>query len=348
MYEVPDFVVLEVTANDTQLSFIKKALFQAAYTAGLPLLESISYVLLSFPTGINDKTFRTGWAKTKEDPTPKDSATVKDNEFESRRGKQTTYYLSDKEKDDLRTRQIFYVLHGGVLGSMQESLLDGVIAIDLNIVYQDDQYNLQEAQAATNATVEDCQNAYKAIDVKFNVIYTPGKGDASYVQADGSYGRIAQGAKEGMVNVLLFANKGYHGGRSGSLYNPNSEQVFIWEGSVDVAPRARNVSDTLSSAAIAHELTHLFFHYAGLAMESTVGNYLTQETGIRYSVNQMRYNPFFFPDPKLPDDFNYTKDLIHGPAGMMPSSGFKSSPSYEQLIRIGAKRVAKNLHGKKR
>lgn len=347
MYEVTDFVVLEVTAADTQLSFIKRALFQAAYTAGLPLLESISYVLLSFPTGVNDKTFRTGWAKTKEDPTPKDSATVKDNEFEARRGKQTTYYLTDKEKDDLRTRQIFYVLHGGVLGSMQESLLDGVISIDLNIVYQDDQYNLQEAQTATKATVADCQNAYAAIDVKFNVIYTPGKGDASYVQADGSYGRIAQGAKEGMINVLLFANNGYHGGRSGSLYNANSEQIFIWEGSVDVAPRARNISDTLSSAAIAHELTHLFFHYAGLATEPSFWNYANQESGIRYAVNQMRYNPFFSPDPKLPDDFDYTKDLKYGGFGYMPPSGTRYKPTYEQLIRIGAKRISRNLNGKR-
>ena len=313
------------------------------------MLESISYMLSCLPASVDDKSYRTGWAKAKDDPTPKDGAQVKDNEFETRRGKQTTYYLSDKEKNDLKERQIFYVLHGGVLGSMQESLLDGVIIINLNIVYQDDQYTLQEAQAATRATVADCQSAYSAIEVKLNVIYTPGKGDASYTNEKGAYGRIAQGAKEGMVNVLLFTNSGYHGGRSGSLYNPSSEQIFIWEGSVDVKPRAKNVSDTLSSGAIAHELVHLFFQYAGMSMEESDFNNWSQERGIYYSLNQMRYNPFFTPDSKLPDNFNYNKDFNPGGFGFRDPSprGTRQNPTYEQVIRIGAKRVAKNLNEKR-
>lgn len=348
MYEVPDYVVLDINANDSQLSFVRKALLQAAFAAGLPLLESVSYALQSLPASLDEKTWRIVWKMKTDDPTPNDSLIVKDIEFEARRGQRTTYYLSEEEKSNLRERQIFYVLHGGVLGSMQETLLDGVIVIDLNIVYQDNQYTLQEAQAATKTTVEDCQNTYKAIDVKFNVTYTPGRGDPSYVNKHGSFGRIAQGAKEGSVNILLFMNSGYHGGRSGSLYAPSSEQIFIWEGTMDTSPTAKNVGDTLSSGAIAHELVHLFFHYAGMSMEESVFNNLSQERGVYYPLNQMRYNPFFIPDPKLPDDFNYAKDLNYGGFGMRTPSKTRYKPSYEQLIRIGAKRVSKNLIGKRR
>ncbi|MDQ2747738.1 MAG: hypothetical protein M3T96_10830 [Acidobacteriota bacterium] len=347
MYEVPDSVILEVSVDDTQLSFTRKALMEAAHLAGLPLLEAVSFSLVCLPASLNDQNFKTDWARTKDDPTPQDGIRVKNNEFVALRGKRITYYLTDEEKFGLKLRQMFYTLHGGVLGSKLETLLDNLIIINLNIVYQDDQYNLQEALVATKATVTDCQNAYSAIDVKFNVIYTRGKGDTSYINDKGAYGRIDQGAKEGMVNVLLFANNGYHGGRSSSLYNPDSEQIFIWEGSVDATPRSKNVSDTLSSAAIAHELAHLFFHYAGLSIKESASNNWSQEKGIYYSLNQMRYNPLFFPDPKLPDDFNYTKDLTHGITGIMPSLGFSTNPSYEQLIRIGAKRVAKHLYGRK-
>ena len=80
--------------------------------------------------------------------------------------------------------------------------------------------------------------------------------------------------------------------------------------------------------------------------ESDLNNWL-QEPAIYYSVNQIRYNPFFFPDPKLPDDFNYTEDLRSGGFGYRPSSGTTYKPTYEQLIRIGTKRAAKHLKVKR-
>lgn len=254
MYEVPDYVVLEVSASDTQLTFIRKALFQAAYTAGLPLLESISYVLFILPASVNDKTYRTGWAKAKDDPTPKDGATVKDNEFETRRGKQTTYYLDDKEKEELKIRQIHYVMQGGVLGSMKEVVNLDIIVVDLNIVFDEKQFDETKAKETIKAQVDDAINVYGSIEIKFNIIWTAGAGSAANLE-------ITKGRKEGFVNVFLSIGEGGAVSQTAMTKpDPNTGEIktydiFLTREKLSI----RGLSDnSLNTWALAHELGHKF------------------------------------------------------------------------------------------
>lgn len=111
-------------------------------------------------------------------------------------------------------------------------------------------------------------------------------------------------------------------------------------------PTATNSLTTLSSAAIAHEITHLFFHYAGLSIEETWLNNVSQDARMAYALNPMRYNPLFVPDPKLPDDFDFKKDIRVDVVGGKGYEKTRYNPSSEQLIRIGAKRVSTHLQGK--
>ncbi|MCV5927443.1 hypothetical protein OFO11_36660, partial [Escherichia coli] len=48
------------------------------------------------------------------------------------------------------------------------------VTIDLNIVYDSEQYTDQQARDATAATVEDLKETFKPIGIKFNVTYSPG------------------------------------------------------------------------------------------------------------------------------------------------------------------------------
>lgn len=109
-------------------------------------------------------------------------------------------------------------------------------------------------------------------------------------------------------------------------------------------PTAENARNKLSSGAIAHEVGHLFFHYAGLSMKQTLGNNITQDIGIAYALSQMRYSPFFAPDPELPDDFDFNRDARVDAIGGKGYEKTRHGPTYEQLLRIGAKRVAKHLN----
>lgn len=223
------------------------------------------------------------------------------------------------------------------------------ITIDLNIVYDPTQYTREQAEAATKKSLKDLQNTYAKIGVSFNVTYSEGTADASQVDQNGLPTRIATGAKENAVNAFLYVNNSAATkGRSGSNYNPQSQQIFLWEGSVDANPRASNVANRLSSGALAHEFGHLFLQYAGFPMTGTFLNNLHQDAGIAYALNQMRYNPFFQPDPELPDNFDYKRDVGDPDAGGPTKSGLPrlksvANPSFEQLLRIGAKRVSSHL-----
>ena len=231
---------------------------------------------------------------------------------------------------------------GGGYSDSSENFLRAFeeVTINLNIVFDQNQYSLDQAKVATKDTVADLQKTYAEIGVKFNVTFTSGTSNTGEVNKDGVPARIATGFKDGAVNVFLFANSKYNGS-SGSLYNSSSQQIFIWEGSLAEKPNAKNAANKLSSGALAHEVGHLFFHYAGLSMSETLANNISQDAGIGYSLNQMRYNPFFVADPELPDDFDYNKR--GGGFGYTPPRKTKHNPTYEQLLRIGAKRLARHL-----
>jgi hypothetical protein len=332
-YEIPTVVTLMVIPFETAQSFMRRAMMRSAYEAGLPLLEQVYYAnhLISL-----------GWLFQWKvgDPTPQDNINIKDAEITSRANGAMNYWLSEAEKEELKNRQANFVLNGGVLGTGLESRADFQINLNLNIIYDENQYSLEQAQNATVKTLKYLQDSYGSINIIFNVSYSAGKGDASYMNFNGVYGRILKGAMSDKISVLLFANNKY-AGRSGSLYNPDTELIVVWEGSMDANPRSQNVSDGLSSSAIAHELGHLFFHYAGLSMEQIPGNNLVQDGGIRYALSQMKFNPLFTKDSQLPDNFEYKKAKK---GGFYPIPGkTKYNPTSEQLLRLGAKRLSAKL-----
>ena len=227
---------------------------QAALKAGLPLLESISYALFLLPLSVDDKTYRTGWAKSKDDPTPKDSPIVKDNEFETRRGKDTTYYLTDNEKQELEIRQIHYVLSGGVLGSMIEVTDQDVIIIDLNIVFDEKQFDEVKAKETIKAQVNDAVNVYGAIEIKFNIVWTAGTGSVANLE-------ITKGGKEGFINVFLTI------GESGAVSQTamtkpdrvtgeiKTYDIFLTREKFSIKGLSDN---SMNTWALAHELGHKF------------------------------------------------------------------------------------------
>ena len=331
--EIPTFVILMAIPFETAQSFMRRAMMQTAYEAGLPLLEQVYYAnhLISL-----------GWLfQWKDgDPTPQDNSNIKDVEINTRANGAMNYWLSGAEREELKNRQANFILNGGVLGSGLEALNDFQINLNINIVYDENQYTSAQAQVTTANVISYLAESYGNINIKFNISYSAGKGDSSLVNRDGAYGRIASGAVSGKINVLLFANNKYSG-KSGSLYYPPTELIAIWEGSMDVNPKSQNVSKTVSSSAIAHELGHLFFHYAGLSMSQTLENNLIQDGGIRYALSQMKYNPLFAKDSQLPDNFEYKK-MKKGGFYPIPSKT-KYNPTSEQLLRLGVKRLAAKL-----
>lgn len=88
---------------------------------------------------------------------------------------------------------------------------------------------------------------------------------------------------------------------------------------------------------------HLFLNFAGDAINESLINNFKQDIGINYALNQMRYNPLFFKDSELPDDFDYNKMGIPMTDSGITTRKTASNPTYEQLLRIGAKRVAKHF-----
>lgn len=180
-YEIPNKVSLVIGLNDTQLAFVRKALMEAARIAGLPLLEQVDYANFSLRLPINQKEaekrldvrmqekppeFRLLWKG--KDPSPKDGTTeIQDWEFNRRRGKLFNFNLNEVEREELKRRQIYYQLNGGVLGSMRETAGDTVI-VDLNLVYQKENFSLTKAQNEFGKYVTDAIAVYAPLEIKFN------------------------------------------------------------------------------------------------------------------------------------------------------------------------------------
>lgn len=192
---------------------------KAARLAGLPLLEQVDYVMsiLRLPANsrevekLMDKRlqekppeFRLLWKG--KDPSPQDKTLeIQDWEFNKRRGGAFSVDLHDFEKEELKRRQIYYQLYGGVLGSGKEILPDtDIIIVDLNLIFQKENYNAATAQKEFGKYVDDAVRAYGQLQIKFN-INSWTAGDAKFVFGDdGSLNaRITEGFKSGFYNVIF-------------------------------------------------------------------------------------------------------------------------------------------------
>lgn len=191
-YEIPSRVSLVIGLNDTQMGFVRKAFIEAARLAGLPLLEQMDYADFILRLPINqierekllDKRnqekstgFRLLWKG--KDPTPRDGTIeIQDWEFNRQRGKWFGFSLNDVEKEELKRRQTYYVLNGGLLGSMQEIPRDTTkIVVDLNFVYEKSQFDQAKAQAAFQKQIAFAEKVYGVIEIRFFNTWTAGSGD---------------------------------------------------------------------------------------------------------------------------------------------------------------------------
>jgi len=204
----------------------------------------------------------------------------------------------------------------------------------VNIVYDQNQYSEEQAKTAMADTVKDLESTYKPIGIKFKITYTAGSRDAGEKSDWGGATRVdAKYSREKAINVFLFATGKDHGGQSGSEYVWDSKQIMLWEGSMDQNPAAKNVATKLSSSALAHEMSHLFFDFAGYPQGTGIlGNTLT-DAEIGVTLTNLRYNPLFKPRPPLPIDYKYR------PPGIVGSA---TAPTLEQLLQLGARRVLKS------
>lgn len=121
--EIPEKVSLVVRGGESQADFARHIFMEAARLAGLPLSEQVSFADDMIKSGEHlfvgkDEKPRLRW---QSDPTPKDKdPLISDAEWKKKYGTRHTHILGDFNKQEMKRRQSYYVLGGGVLGSRVE------------------------------------------------------------------------------------------------------------------------------------------------------------------------------------------------------------------------------------
>lgn len=268
-YEIPDEIPLVIGSNDTQIGFFYKILMEAAFKAGLPLLERADYAnfILRLPMNLKEaeklldirmqetpSAFKILW--NGKDPSPKDKTLeIQDWEFKKLRGKNFTIVLNDFEKGELKRRQTYYVLNGGVLGSEKEIPREtDTIIVDLNFVYEKAQFNEAKAQAAFQKQITFAEKVYGVIGIKFYSTWTAGAGNWETRT-------IKEGKKDSFVNIFLSVRSQKD---AISLVNATIDEktgevitkdIFLIKGQFESGGLVEN---SLNENALAHELGHKF------------------------------------------------------------------------------------------
>lgn len=270
-YEIPNSVALPIGVNDTQLGFFRKILMEAALKAGLPLLERVDFANFILRLPINSKEaeklmdirtqekppeFRILWIG--KDPSPIDKTLeIQDWEFNKRRGKEFTINLNDFEKEELRRRQIYYQLYGGVLGSEKEIPPDtDIIIVDLNLIFQKENYNATTAQNEFGKYVDGAVKAYEQLGIKFNISsWTPG--DAKFISGDTLDAKITEAYKAGFYNVIFGTRNNSNDRIAYTTFDAQKTPIasFLYKPSLD---GGGFVNRGLRTHALAHELGHAF------------------------------------------------------------------------------------------
>ncbi len=180
-YDIPLSVTIIVGHKDSQIAFVRNALIQAAKQSGLPMSEQIDFASLILRLPINleklnrlltiteqqeSSSFRMTWIG--KDPSPQDGThSIQDLEFKKLRGNKLTYFLNDSEKEELRRRQIYYQLNGGILGSNQEIFVTDIIIVNLNFIYDRRHFSQATAQASFQKQIAFAERVYGLIEIKF-------------------------------------------------------------------------------------------------------------------------------------------------------------------------------------
>lgn len=331
-YEIPETVRLKIKVGESQLDYARRIFMEAARLAGMPLLEQgyfandmIENGNQLFKKSEKDNTPRLHWF---EDPSPKDNdQLVTDLEWKKKQGKWHTHVLGNYPTEELKRRQFYYQLYGGVLGSLQE-IPDNTdtIIVDLNIVYDKEHYTLETAQKKLKLLTDDAIKVYSSIEIKFYITWTAGGGDYTKWEIIG--------AKAGFVNVLLCKNMDKNEDKSTAVtqtYYADSgeletENIFLIEGNLYPFEQ-RN---------LAHELGHRFgivAHYGVSILGYDFGN-ATSDTSINKAIVMMRNNLVI-------KGVDWGRPIRMDPERYTFSSKHKLGPTTYDYMRAGAAALAR-------
>ncbi len=133
-------------------------------------------------------------------------------------------------------------------GNLPQNYRDepSTITVDLNIVYNSDQFTREQVEAAMKPQLKDLANTFGRIAIEFNVTYTSGSVNASRTE-------ITSGAVQGALNVFYFDDSTRI--RSYSRTETGNRHIFISQKRGHAAIRAGTLS---------HEVGHAFGLIGGL------------------------------------------------------------------------------------
>lgn len=327
--EIPEKVKLVVRNGESQADFARRLFMEAARVAGMPLLEQVSFADYMIKSGEHlfvgkDEKPRLKWL---EDPSPKDNnPLVSDKEWKAKHGQWHTHVLGDFNKEELKRRQVYYVLGGGVLGSMLETAAGDTIIVDLNIVYDKNQYTVEKAQQILQPLIDDAIKIYSAIEIKFYITWTAGGGDYTKWEIIG--------AKDGFVNVLLCKNINKNEKDS----TPVTQTYYAETGEIETANifLIEGHLYGFEQRNLAHELGHRFgivAHYGVSIRGFDLGN-ITSDISINKAIVMLRNNLII-----KGVDWGRPTNLRPERYTFLPSH--KLGPTTYDYLRSGAMRLAR-------
>lgn len=345
--EIPNEVKLVVRNGESQADFARRLFMEAARVAGMPLLEQVSFAEYMIKSGEHlfvgkDEKPRLKW---REDPSPKDNnPLVSDKEWKAKYGQWHTHTLGDFNKQELKRRQVYYALGGGILGSGLEAFKNDIIIVPLNITFESPHFDETTAAEYLKSQVQDAIDAYGQINIKFYVTYRVGT--ATEKASDGTLARIATGTIEGAVNVYLFYDNNAH--RDRSYMNSVSDHIFLMKSGF-------YKTDGMRVGALSHEIGHVF-GFKGWQVTQTAydifgerGNNwffnsidnLSDFAQIEPALTMMR-NGLVRKDIDWVDDYTKAVQLrsvraeeIYGQFAYIPRK-----PTLYDLLRAGARKIA--------
>lgn len=121
-----------------------------------------------------------------------------------------------------------------------------VVWLDLRIVYDKSHFTKDSAVKFLKTQIQDLADVFNKIKICFEIEYVAG---TATEKADGLYYRIAEGAKDGIINAYLFYDR--QANRDWSWFHSGSSQIFLRKSGY-------TETNTLGKESLSHEMAHLF------------------------------------------------------------------------------------------
>lgn len=311
--DVPEVVTLTIRVDEVAQGLFIRLLMEAAKQSGLPLSDQFKFAIAMIFSG-----WRLAWDG--KDQSPADDLTIKNYEVTARKNQGFNMKLSDHFIDELKQRQLYYQLNGGILGSNREVSYDETIVIDLNIVYDPslitdnlpEQDKLEYIKQNLTPKLRYWTKTLSKINLDYTIRYNVGKCDSNRVD-------IISGRIVGMANIF---------------YLNDSKTVKPY---AKTEPYARNIffsefiKDLMYDRTLCHELCHLF-GITGLTGNDTVDT-VTSFFYIPNIISDVRINNALaqLEDDAVKKGFQWSR--------FKEESANEKAPSIFDIFRYGARRL---------